>query len=443
MPEQHTAAGASALRRDVLTLVVPEGPCIHRGPGGHGRSVAMTAGSFCMRDFIVKIMMGISGVTLGCVLLLAGSVPAYSQAAAQSGEERVEMLHNDASAAEASGDVAGAIAKYREILKINPRLAPAYNNLGALYFKQGQFHAAADTLQAGLKVDRNMASAQALLGLSLFQMGEYAKAQQPLEAALRAHPGDNNAEFALVNDLTKLGEFEAAAAHLQALAKRVPNNERVWYLLGRVYMQLSEEALGKINEINPDSVWAHEISAELMESMKNYEGAVVEYKKAAAIAPAQPGVHYKLGDVYWSLSQWDNAAEQFEQEKQIDPRNCMVDWKLGDIQMRRGTEFDKALTQVDQALAACPNLPGAQADRGQILLKLGRQKEAIPELLAAEKANPSEPSTHFLLAQAYRTTGQTAEAAAEMKTFMSLDQKARNAASERAGQVIKNEQTAH
>ncbi len=355
----------------------------------------------------------------------------------------MDTLHQEASAAEASGDVSTAIAKYREILKLNPRLGPAYNNLGALYFKQRQFHEAADVLQAGLRVDRNMPSAQALLGLSLFQMGEFAKARQPLEAALRAHPTDNNAELTLINDLTKLGDFEAAATHLQALSKREPDNERVWYLLGRVYMQLSEQALGKINQINPDSVWAHEISAELMESMKNYNGAIVEYKKAIEIAPKQPGVHFKLGDVYWSLSQWDNATEEFEKEKTIDPGNCMIDWKLGDILMRRGTEFEKALQQVDEALKACPNLPGARADRGQILIKLGRQKEAIPELLAAEKENPAEPSTHFLLAQAYRATGQGADAAAEMKTFMTLDQKARNAAAERASEVIQNNQSAH
>ena len=208
-------------------------------------------------------------------------------------------------------------------------------------------------------------------------------------------------------------------------------------------MQLSEQALGKINEINPESVWAHEISAEVMESMKNYQGAVIEYKKAVEIAPRQPGVHYKLGDVYWSLSQWDNATEQFEQERAIDPHNCMIDWKLGDILMRRGTEFEKALSRVDKALAACPNLAGARTDRGQILIRLGRQKEAIPELLAAEKANPEEPSTHFLLAQAYRATGQSTNAAAEMKTFLTLDQKVRNAAAERASEVIKNDQTAH
>ncbi len=355
----------------------------------------------------------------------------------------VDSLHAEAAAAEAKGDLSTAIEKYRAILKIDPRLAPAYNNLGALYFKEGQFHDAAEVLERGLKIDPSMSSASALLGLSLFQMGEYRKAQPHLEAAVKAHPSDNNAELMLVNDLTKQGQFEAAAIHLQQLSKREPDDERVWYLLGRVYMQLSEQALGKINQINPDSVWAHEISAELMESMKNYNGAIVEYKKALEIAPKQPGLHFKLGDVYWSLSQWDNAAEQFQMEQAIDPRNCMVEWKLGDILLQKSVEPEESLSRIDKALSACPNLAEARADRGRVLLKLHREQEAIPELLSAERANPAEPSTHFLLAQAYRATGKSEEAKAEMKSFSELEQKTRNAAAERASEAIQDNQSAH
>ena len=377
------------------------------------------------------------------LILLILSAPLSAQHAQATVDDRVDQLHAEASSAEANGDLPTAIEKYQQILKLNPRLGPAYNNLGALYFKQGQFRDAVEVLERGLKVNPSMASASALLGLALFQMGDFAKARPHLEAAVKANPNDNNAELTLVNDLTKLGDFQSAATHLQQLARRQPGNQRVWYLLGRVYMQLSEQALGKVNEIDPNSVWAHEISAELMDDMKNYEGAIVEYKKALGIAPTQPGLHLKLGDLYWSLSQWDNATEQFEQEQAIDPRNCMVEWKLGDILIQKSVEPEKALAHVNKALAACPNMIEARADRGRVLVKLHRETDAIPDLTAAEKSNPSEPSNHFLLAQAYRATGKTEEARSEMKTFSELEQKSRNAAAERASEVIKNEQTAH
>jgi tetratricopeptide (TPR) repeat protein len=358
-------------------------------------------------------------------------------------DDRVESLYASAKAAEQAADLSLAITKYEEILKIAPGLGPAYNNLGAVYFKQGQYGRAVSVLERGLKVDPKMTSASALLGMAFFQMGEYSKARPRLEAVLAANPNDYNAEFLLVNDLTKLGDFHAAAVHLEKLAKRAPESQQVWYQLAKVYMQLSEEALGKVNEIDPNSVWAHEISAELMESMKNYDGAIVEWKKAEEAAPHQPGVHYKLGDLYWSLSQWDNATQQFEQEMAIDPGNCRAEWKLGDILMQKSVQPEEALARVEKALAACPNLVEARADRGRLLLRLHREPEAIPELQAAEKSNPSEPSTHFLLAQAYRATGNTQQAQAEMKSFSELEEKARTAAAERAHQVIINTQSAH
>ncbi|HZU24891.1 MAG TPA: tetratricopeptide repeat protein [Bryobacteraceae bacterium] len=355
---------------------------------------------------------------------------------------RVEALHGQAHAAEAAGDLAGAIGKYQEILRIEPRLAPAWNNLGALYFKQGRFREACDALERGLRLDPGMSSASALLGIALFQMADYQKARAPLEAAVKANPEDINAQFYLVNDLTRLAEFESAANHLRQILKAQPQNQHAWYLLGKVYMQLSQQALGRVNDIDPNSVWSHEVSAELMESMKNYDGAIVEWKKAIDAAPKQPGVHFKLGDLYWSLSQWDNAAEQFRLEQQIDPRNCMVDWKLGDILMRQNQEPEQALAREDKALAACPGLMEARSDRARLLLNLHREPEAITELREVEKTDPNEPGTHYLLAQAYRATGHSQQAQDEMKRFAELEAKARAATAERAQEVIRESQSA-
>jgi tetratricopeptide (TPR) repeat protein len=384
-----------------------------------------------------------SAVNSALVLFVMGGLSVLWAQSGATSTDRVESLHSEAQAAESSGDLATAIARYQEIIKLAPRLGPAYNNLGALYFKQRDFRDAAETLERGLKVDPRMASASALLGISLFQMAEYQKAKAPLEATVKANPSDINAQFFLVNDLTKLGDFEGAAIHLRQIVNKQPANQHAWYLLGKVYMQLSQQALGKINEIDSNSVWAHEISAELMESMKNYDGAIVEWKKAIDAAPKLPGVHFKLGDLYWSLSQWDNATEQFEIEQHIDPGNCMVDWKLGDILMRKSVQPEQALAREDKALSACPNLFEARADRARLLLKLHRDQEAIQELKAVEQNDPNEPSTHFLLAQAYRASGQSELAQAEMKSFSELEGKSRAATAERAQEVIKESQSPH
>ncbi len=372
-----------------------------------------------------------------CLLLLC-----FRLACAQS-SAAIEELYDQARSAQSRNDMPAAIAKYQEILKIAPKLGPAYNNLGSLYFRQREFSKAADILEQGLKVDPSMSSASALLGISLYETGDYPHARPHLETALRANPGDNNAQLFLAKDLTQLGDFDAAAVSLRQLAKRQPGNQEVWYLLARIYMKLSENALGKINAIDPNSVLAHQLSGEMMEAMNNYDGAIVELKKAVDMAPRQPGSHYKLAGAYEGLSQWDSAASEYQAELAIDPANCRAQWKLGSIGILKGGDAHEALLAIDKSLALCPTLTDARADRARALLTLGRNADAIPDLQAAVKADPSDPRNHFLLAKAYRALGRPQEAQMEMQTFGKLEESARAATAERAQEVIKNKEAAH
>ena len=110
---------------------------------------------------------------------------------------RFRSLYAQAKAAQQRGDDAEAIQKYRAMLKLAPHLAPAYNNLGMLYFNQHDYEHAAQVLKQGLKLNPDMPTASALLGMSYHEMGDHEKAEPLLEAAVRANPNDDNAQMAL------------------------------------------------------------------------------------------------------------------------------------------------------------------------------------------------------------------------------------------------------
>lgn len=369
-------------------------------------------------------------------LIIIPLVVIHAQTTPDRNDARVEELYSQARAAEARGDLPGAAANYESLLKIAPRLAAAYNNLGALYLRQREYKKAAETLEKGLKLDAKMSSAIALLGIARYEMGDYLGARRNLEATLRANPKDDNAELYLANALIKLGELNRAEDHLRQLSQRQPANQEIWYLLGKVHMKLSEQALSKLNEIDPNSVWIHEISGEIMESMKNFDGALVEYKKAVAMAPQQSGTHYSLGNAYWSLRMWDAATEQFKAELVNDPANCLAQWKIGNIILEQHANSEEALAAVEKALDICSSLIEARLDRARALINMDRHAEAVKDLEMVEKADPAEPTPHFLLAQAYRAIGKTQEAQTEMKLFSKLEENARAATAERAKQVL-------
>jgi tetratricopeptide (TPR) repeat protein len=349
----------------------------------------------------------------------------------------VQQLYAEAHTAQASGNAELAMQKYRAMLRLAPHLAPAYNNLGMLQFNAHLYPEAAATLAKGLALNPDMLSARAMLGLSYLEMGDAQKAEAPLEAALRGKPDDDTVQMALARDQIQLGKLEPAAATLRSYLDRHPRDAQAWYLLGKTYLQLSETALGKVNEVDPNSVFSHEVAGEIDQSMHNYDGALVEYRKAVAMAPNDAGTHVHVADALWEQGKWTEAEPEYTAAIADDPHNCNAQWRLGDSMLQANADPAQALKPLDAAVQQCPGLAQARVDRARALVKLHRAAEALPDLEAALKQSPDEPSIHFLLGQVYRSQGKSAEAAREMQTFARLRQAASDAQAKQAGDAMR------
>jgi tetratricopeptide (TPR) repeat protein len=356
---------------------------------------------------------------------------------------QVQNLYAQASAARKRGDSAAAIEKYKEILKLAPHLAAAYNNLGMIYFDEHDYPAAVKVLQRGLELNANMPGASAMLGMSYFQMGNNDKAEPLLQTALRANPKDDQAEMVLIHILINTQKPKQAVEHLNNFLARNPKNQEAWYLLGKTYLQMSENALKQINAIDPDSVVAHEIAGEIDESMHNYDLALVEYKKAIDKAPQAPGTHMHMGNAFWNMGKWQSAQEEFRAELVNDPNSCLARWKLGNAILEANDSADDAYAELNKVVDRCPTLMQARVDRARALVRLGKHADALPDLLMAENESPREPTIHFLLAAVYRAQGKSAEAQSEMQTYGKLQREASAAVAAQANDANAIKNNAH
>lgn len=355
----------------------------------------------------------------------------------------VQQLYTQAKAAQANGDDATAIEKYRAMIRLAPHLAAAYNNLGMLYFNQHDFMHAAQVLEHGLKLNPNMPSASAMLGMSYFGIGKYENAEPLLKSALRTNPNDDSLEMMLAQDLINLKKYEDATRQLNHFLGRNPKDQQAWYLLGKTYLQMSEDALAKINQIDPNSFVAHEIAGEIDESMKNYDGALVEYNKAVSIAPKQPGTHLHMANVYWVIGKWESAQTEFKAELENNPNDCVARWKLANSMLEANGSSEEALSELNQSIDRCPTLMQAKVDRARALIRLQRQNEALPDLLEAAKDSPNEPSIHFFLASVYKAQGKSAEAQQELHTYGRLQREASEAVAGQANEAISLKSKSH
>jgi len=396
----------------------------------------------------MKMELSKAGIRRGSQLLAVGLLVFLPSAvlARQANDEvtpDVQQLYAQAKAAQQHGDSATAIEKYRAMIKLAPHLAAAYNNLGMLYFNEHDYTHAAEVLERGLELQPDMPSASAMLGMSYFQLGMNEKAEPFLRAALHASPTDDNVEMILAHILINLRKYDEAASYLNNFLERNPKNQEAWYMLGKTYLQLSEDALKKINEIDPNSVVAHEIAGEIDESMHNYDVALVEYKKAIDMAPHQPGTHMHMANAYWLIGKWESAQDEFKAELANDPNNCTARWKLANAMLEANDSSEDALSELNQSIERCPTLMQARVDRARALIRLGKQGDALPDLQMAIKDSPGEPTIHFLLASVYRAQGKTAEAQQEMRAYAQLQREASEAVAGQANDANTIKSAAH
>src|SRR4051812_42264976 len=300
----------------------------------------------------------ISAQTLcGALLVLLTVVPVGNaqKPAAQISPE-VQKLYREAHDAQARGDIGTAIARYEEILKIAPRLVQSYNNLGMLYYQKHDYAQAKAVLEKGAKIDPNLVTISALLGSTDYAMGKYAEARPHLEAAVKGNPKDDFARALYGRVLFKLKDFEEAVEQFHVLVTHNPKDQDAWYQLGQAHLQLSEMALHKVSEIDPDSALSQEVAGEIMQDMGNSDGALIAYKKAVEIGPHEPGTHEHLGGAYWAMGKWDSARNEFQAELENDSQNCQVRWKMANCLVNMHESTEQAMKELNAAIEQCPDL---------------------------------------------------------------------------------------
>ena len=325
-------------------------------------------------------------------------------------------------------------------MKLAPELSAAYNNLGRLLFNLGRYSESIEVLTKGLAIAPDMHPAQVMLGASYLQLGRDEEAVAPLSAGVTAMPDDRFARISLARALIGVHKPEDALVQLNSILATTPKDQEAWYLVGKLHLQLSQEAFATVQKLDPNAPLAHELEGEVMESLGNTAGAVAAYKQAIAGEGGDAGPLQHLADLYWRTGDWAHAREQYTVLLAREPGNCAAHWRMADSLEQMGEPPEAGLREVNEALAQCPSLAQARAERARLLLRLNRPKEALPDLEAAEKAAPNEPTVQQLLARTYRALGDRERAEAANQRYLQLEQAMHAAQEHHASSVIQANQ---
>jgi tetratricopeptide (TPR) repeat protein len=205
------------------------------------------------------------------------------------------------------GDWDGAIAEYREAVRLNPKNDNAHADLGMALGNKGDWDGAIAEYREALRLNPNNDGAHVNLGRELGNKGDWDGEIQEERQALLLNPSNDDAHVSLGHALANKDDFDGAIVEYRKALRLNPGNDDAHVSLGHALAN-KDDWDGAIAEyrqalhLNANNAWAHFNLGAGLENQGDRQGAVQEYRTACALDPKN--------------SDYQQAYERFLQQQQ-------------------------------------------------------------------------------------------------------------------------------
>lgn len=318
-----------------------------------------------------------------------------------------------------------AIPELEAAVAIDPANVDAQGNLGVLLYFEGKPAESIPHLRAAVEGNSELAKIQGLLGLAEIRTLDFADGRRDLEAAFPHIP---DAKFQvqvgleLVSLDTQSGELEKATPILAELRKAAPENPEVLYAAYRTYTDLAGESMLSIAIHAPDSAQMHQMLAHEATREGKTNDAIQEYRKAIALNPNLPGVHFELAELLRTSQDVEvkkQAAAEYARAYKQDPNNAQLLCRLAEFDSAKGN-FAEAQKKYESAVKLAPGDADAKLGLAKTMMDLNKPDQALPLLQEAVQEEPSNAVAHYRLGTLYRREGKMDEARQEIAIYKKL-----------------------
>jgi tetratricopeptide (TPR) repeat protein len=302
----------------------------------------------------------------------------------------------------------------------SPAIASALQKI-----EQNHFDEAIAELRPLEASDPNQPGLEHALGVAYFRKGAHADAVPHLKRATEQDANDQESVQLLGLSYYFLGRPKDAIPLLERVQSWFPNaNVDASYLLGISYLRITDyenarKAFARMYGVGSDSAAGHVILARMLLREGYDPVAEREALKAAELDPKLPGTHFLLGELYVYKSQIEKGISEFNAELAINPLNAPALYKLADAYSRI-MKFDDAQKLLQRSIWLDSTASGPFVLMAKVLLKKGQSDLAVRAAQKALSMDPNNYYGHFLLGQAYKNLGKTAQADSEMKLSQEL-----------------------
>ena len=281
-------------------------------------------------------------------------------------QRQPEEIVRQAMELQKSGDLAGAVTKYREFLKIQPDAVPICSNLGVALAQLGRFDEAISEYRMALKQDPADTGVATNLALAYYKTGRIPEAAKELTSLHAQAPGGKQVTLLLSDCYLRMGKNADVIKLLQSSPMQGGDELAVDYMLGmaRIRDDRVPEGQRLVDLIlrNGDSAEAYLMLGSAKLTVRDLAGAREEFARAVALNPNLPELHGLYGVSLLSTGDAERAEDEFRAELGTNPNNFHANLELG-VLARQDQKFDEAMECFQRALRV---RPGDVAVRYQI-----------------------------------------------------------------------------
>ncbi len=180
---------------------------------------------------------------------------------------------------------------------------------------------------------------------------------------------------------------------------------------------LAEKYLNRVLMTDPQNIEIHSLLASVYSRQRNYEAAVLSYKKVIELNDNKDEAHLGLGIVYLSMRRYKEAIPSLEKAIQLNSDYAEKYYQIGNA-YEELKEYTKACDAYERFLDSKPEKSWEANYRlGLCRRELGDYENAITAFQGALKGNPQDVKINQDLAQSFLKTAQY-EKAEEIYKFL-------------------------
>jgi len=279
-------------------------------------------------------------------------------------------------------------AKYyfKKALQLKPDYRPATNNIIKIFRKLNQPDSVTSFLKGFSLLDPNSASFAYDLGMVFFEQKRFDSARWYLRKALLRDPGNAQYYHNLGLIFQGMKQYDSARVNLQKAIDTDPENALFLSNLVGVFRQLKQlDSAGyyfkkQLFQKKDPGVQAYYAIGSFYDDIKEYDSAIVNFRKAIAFDPSYTPAYSAAGAVFMKMEITDSALSYLHRAVKLDPA----------------------------AVTATLNL-------GLLYHDIGRHDSAIVYLQQAIRLDPSKPRSYYMLGCSYALANQPEQAIAYLR----------------------------